>query len=38
MTDTPIELRTRYIDGAGQLCEKCYAALYKSERAKKTKK
>ena len=38
MKDTPVELRNRYIDGAGQLCEKCYAALYECECAKKDAK
>lgn len=26
--DTPIELRKRYVEGAGQLCKKCYNETY----------
>ena len=25
--DTSIEYRTHYVEGAGQLCEKCYATI-----------
>lgn len=29
---TPIEMRRWYVEGAGQLCEKCWIALYERSR------
>jgi hypothetical protein len=26
--DTPVNLRNYYIDGAGQLCKKCFEKIY----------
>jgi hypothetical protein len=26
--DTPIELRSHYVEGGGQLCEHCYNEIY----------
>ena len=35
--DMHIANRTNYIEGAGQLCEKCYAEIYKDKNAKNKK-
>ena len=36
--DDPVEFRKYYIEGAGQLCEKCYAELYDKAPAEGEKK
>ena len=35
MKDTPVEQRTRYVTGAGQLCKECYDTVYMSEDTQK---
>ena len=30
--NTPVELRSNYIDGSGQLCQECYKKVYGKDR------